>query len=72
MIAQELVEQINQLAHKAKTSGLTSEEIELQAKLRRQYLDGIKAQMVASFDQLQQHKPHKHGCKCGCHSKGSH
>lgn len=49
MIDQELINKINELAHKKKTTGLTEEEIELQKELRKEYLklfkEGLKQQL---------------------------
>lgn len=49
MIDQELINKINELAKKKKTVGLTEEEIELQKKLRKEYLalfkEGLKQQL---------------------------
>lgn len=47
---QERIDRINQLAHKAKTVGLTQEELEERAVLRREYLDAIKASLCAQLD----------------------
>lgn len=47
---EELIQRINELARKAKTSGLTDEELEERNELRRQYIDSFKASMR---DQLQ-------------------
>lgn len=39
------IERINELARKKKTVGLTKAEVEEQAVLRREYLDGFRANM---------------------------
>ena len=41
----EKIERINELARKKKTVGLTQQEAEEQALLRREYLDGFRANM---------------------------
>lgn len=41
----EKIERINELARKKKTVGLTQQEAEEQAQLRREYLDGFRANM---------------------------
>lgn len=41
----EKIERINELARKKKTVGLTKAEVEEQAALRREYLDGFRANM---------------------------
>ncbi len=41
---------INELARKQKTEGLTEAEKTEQAKLRREYIDSIKADLSAQLD----------------------
>lgn len=43
----EKIERINELARKKKTVGLTEAEMQEQAVLRREYLDGFRANMEA-------------------------
>ena len=45
-------QRINELAHKAKTQGLTQEEKEEQAKLRRAYIDAMKASLKSQLDNI--------------------
>lgn len=73
MITMELVERINYLARKQRYEGLTDEEKEEQQKLRRQYLDAIKKQVVDALegaghtrkDELSSKAKHQSGCGCG-------
>ena len=47
----EVIARINELAAKAKTpDGLTPEEIEERAKLRRIYIDSVKANLVGQLE----------------------
>ena len=47
----EVIARINELAHKAKTpEGLTPEETEERAKLRRIYIDSVKANLVGQLE----------------------
>ena len=41
------IDRINELARKKKTVGLTEAEVQEQAVLRREYLDGFRANMEA-------------------------
>lgn len=47
---QERIDRINELAHKAKTVGLTQEELEERDMLRREYIDAVKASLCAQLD----------------------
>lgn len=50
-ISQEQIDRINALARKSRTpEGLTPEEREEQAALRRAYLDAVKASLTAQLD----------------------
>jgi len=74
MITMELVERINYLARKQRYEGLSGEEKEEQQKLRRQYLDAIKQQVVDALegaghtrkDQFVTRDKHRPGCGCDC------
>lgn len=46
------VDRINFLAKKSRTEGLTPEEAEEQAKLRREYIDAYKASLTAQLDNI--------------------
>ena len=50
MSMDEVIARINELAKKAKTEGLTSEEIEERDKLRRIYIDSVKASLVGQLE----------------------
>ena len=50
MITQEQIDRINQLARKSKTEGLTEEEKQEQAVLRRAYIDAVKASLTSNLD----------------------
>ena len=50
-MTQEKIDRINALARKAKTAeGLTPEEIAERDKLRREYIDSVKASLVGQLD----------------------
>lgn len=44
------LDRINELAKKSKTVGLTAEEKEEQAKLRREYIDSVVGNLKAQLD----------------------
>ena len=44
------IERINELAHKAKAVGLTPEENEERAKLRRAYIDSVVGDLRSQLD----------------------
>ena len=46
----EVIARINELAAKAKTVGLTAEETAEREKLRRIYIDNVKANLVGQLD----------------------
>ena len=46
----EVIARINELAAKAKTEGLTDEEIVERDKLRRIYIDSVKANLVGQLE----------------------
>ena len=46
----EVIARINVLAKKAKTEGLTDEELVERDKLRRIYIDSVKANLTGSLD----------------------
>lgn len=45
-----VIARINELAKKAKAEGLTPEETEERAKLRRIYIDSVKASLVGQLE----------------------
>ena len=47
---QKKIDRINELARKAKTVGLTPEEIAERDVLRREYIDAVKASLVGQLD----------------------
>lgn len=47
---QERIDRINELARKAKTEGLTPEELREREILRREYIDAVKASLVGHLD----------------------
>ncbi len=50
MTMNEVIARINALAAKAKTEGLTEEEIVERDKLRRIYIDSVKASLVGQLE----------------------
>ena len=49
---QERIDRINELAHKAKSVGLTPEEVQERAELRREYIEAVKASLRAQLDNI--------------------
>lgn len=47
---EKVIARINELAHKAKTEGLTEDEIRERDKLRRIYIDSVKASLTGQLD----------------------
>lgn len=52
-----LIARINELYKKSKEVGLTDEEKEEQAKLRRRYIDSIKGNFRAQLETVKPNKP---------------
>lgn len=52
MITDETIKRINELYRKSKAEGLTSEEAAEQAKLRREYIDAMKASMRNNLENI--------------------
>lgn len=50
MNMQEVVARINELAKKAKTGALTPEELQERDKLRKIYIDSVKANLVGQLE----------------------
>ncbi|MGN1016781.1 MAG: DUF896 domain-containing protein [Faecousia sp.] len=46
----EVIARINELARKAKTTGLTPQELQERDKLRRIYIDSVKANLVGQLE----------------------
>jgi len=49
----ERIKRINELAHKSKNEGLTDSEKEEQARLRREYIDNVKANLKVQLDSIE-------------------
>ena len=52
MTLDEKIKRINELYHKQKGVGLTEEEKEEQAKLRRDYIDSVRANLKGQLDNI--------------------
>ena len=50
MNMQEVIARINALAKKAKETGLSPEEIQERDRLRRSYIDSVKANLVGQLE----------------------
>lgn len=49
---QKLIDRINELARKSKLESLSEAELEEQAKLRRQYVDAYKRNLVSQLESI--------------------
>jgi uncharacterized protein YnzC (UPF0291/DUF896 family) len=72
MITKEMIDRINVLAHKQRQPGLTVEEKNEQAALRRQYIDNIKEQVRGQLESAEASPAHAGNCSCGCHGGHKH
>lgn len=50
MTIQQTIDRINELARKAKTEGLNEQELRERDKLRRVYIDAMKASLVGQLE----------------------
>ena len=57
MITQEMIDRINTLYHKSQAMGLTEEEKEEQASLRRDYIEAIRASMRSNLNSISIQEP---------------
>ncbi len=57
MITQEMIDRINTLYHKSQAVGLTEEEKEEQASLRRDYIEAIRASMRSNLNIISIQEP---------------
>lgn len=57
MNMEERIARINELYHKSKEQGLTAEEKEEQARLRREYVDSIKRNLKSQLDNIVIERP---------------
>lgn len=53
----ERIKRINELYHKSQKEGLTEEEKEEQAKLRKEYVDSVRNNLKSQFDNIVIEKP---------------
>ena len=56
-VTQAQIDRINQLARKSKAEGLTAEEKEEQALLRREYLDAVRGNLEAQLNNTYLQRP---------------
>ena len=54
----EQIERINTLYHKSQSVGLTLEEKEEQARLRKEYIAAIRANLRVTLNQISTKEPH--------------
>lgn len=53
MVTQEMIDRINELAHKAKTEGLTEEELLERDLLRKEYISAFKDNLRAQLENIE-------------------
>jgi len=53
MITEEMIDRINELAHKKKTSGLTEDEQSEQKELYKEYLSSLRANLKSQLDMIE-------------------
>lgn len=70
MITRELIDRINSLWHKQKTTGLTEEEKEEQRLARQEYLAGIRVQVRNMLETIKENEDdaENHSQDCGCNN----
>lgn len=79
MNMEERIARINELYHKSQAQGLTAEEKEEQARLRREYVDSIKKNLKSQLDNIVIERPdgstvdlgQKYGGKSGRQEAGN-
>lgn len=52
MIDEKKIARINELYHRSKAEGLTEEEKEEQAKLRKEYIEAVRMNLRGQLDQI--------------------
>ncbi len=57
MITQEMIDRINTLYHKSQAVGLTEEEKQEQAQLRKRYIEAIRANMRGTLNSISIKEP---------------
>jgi len=72
MITPEIIQRINELAHKQKTAQLTESEQAEQTKLRRLYIEQVKANVRMQLDETINNPPHVHDANCSCGHSHTH
>lgn len=53
MVTEQMIARINELAKKANTVGLTDDEIEERAALRKRYIEAFKTSLRAQLDSIE-------------------
>ena len=52
MVTEQDIKRINELYHKSQDVGLTKEELEEQATLRRKYIDSVKNNLTSQLNNM--------------------